>query len=317
VHVRRSALYDLVRLAETPARPRAVAAIARVLLADSSAELRTDAAIALADAKAREARSELVAALEDAYVGVVERAVLALGEIAEPGDAELIETLRPFLDHEHAQLRFQALIAFDRVAESEAVVALERASADADDEVRAMAFRLAWRRFESHAPPAALVNAARSELELAASGARATAALLLAAHGDRSGERALVDVIQGSARAGEADVFAAIETAAERGLEAARAALERRAFGVFGVRSDTLGWQACVALARLGDDRAKRAILGRLSSWNRDSRTVAVEAAGKARIEAARSALLALRDDPKRADPDAVEEALSRLGDVS
>jgi HEAT repeat protein len=311
VDVRRSALYDLVRLTVGAARPRAVAAIARTLLGDPSAEIRTDAAIGLADAKAREARVDLIAALEDAHAGVVERVVLALGEIAEPGDAEVLAALRPLREHEVAALRFQTLIAFDGLADDEASVALERASGDSDDEVRAMAFRLAWRRFEKHEAPAGIVAAARRVLE-----ARATAALFLAAQGDRSADRALVDVLEGQSGASEADVFAAIETVAELGLLAARPALVRRAFGALGVRFDTLGWQSCIALARFGDERAKRAILRRLSAWTRDSRTVAVVAAARARLESARPAILAFRGDPSRADPEAVEEALSELGRV-
>jgi HEAT repeat protein len=315
-HVRRSALLDLVRLSAGPSRTRAIAALARVLRADSSAELRTDAAIALADAGAREARTELLAALDDAHVSVVERAVLALGEVSEPGDPEILDALRPLLGHEQAALRFQALIAFDALAGDAAVATLERASADEDQEVRAMAFRLAWRRFEHGEPPPSLRARAERVLAEPNSPARVTAALLLAARGDAAAERALVEVLEGTLRAGEADVFAAIETAAERGLDAARAALARRAFGLFGVRSDTLGWQSCIALARLGDARAADAIVRRLGSWNRDARTLAVAAAGEARLERARPLLLAFRGDASRADPEAVEEALSRLGGV-
>jgi HEAT repeat protein len=314
--VRRSALFDLVRLAHGATRPRAIAALARILLADSSAELRTDAAIGLADAKGREARAELLAALEDAHLGVVERAVLALGEIAEPGDAELLAALEPLLDHEHAALRFQTLIAFERLAGEASVRALERASHDADDEVRAMAFRLAWRRFDERAPPETLARAARSALEGPPSRARVTAALLLAAHGERAADQVLAEVIDGTILASDADRLRAIETAAECGVAAARSALARRAFGLFGVRSDTFGWQACIALSRLGDERATRAILSRLSAWNRDARTVAVAAVGQARVERARDVLLAFRNDASRADPEAVEEALSRLGRV-
>ncbi|HEX6277794.1 MAG TPA: HEAT repeat domain-containing protein, partial [Polyangiaceae bacterium] len=274
-HVRRSAVVDLVRLTAGPERARAIRALTRVLLADASAEVRTDAAIALADAGASEARVELLAALDDAHISVAERAVLALGEVCEPGDSDVLDALRALMGHEQAALRFQALIAFDALGGDDAVAALERASADDDPEVRAMAFRLAWRRFEHAEPPSSLRARAESVLAEPNAPARVTAALFLGARRHAAAERALVDVIDGTLRASEADVFAAIETAAEHGLEAARLGLARRAFGLFGVRVDTLGWQSCIALARFGDERATSAIVRRLASWNRDSRTLA------------------------------------------
>src|SRR5215203_2892794 len=60
--VRLSALHDLARLSEGPARAPAIAALSGALLRDASAEIRADAAIALADCEASEARAELVAA---------------------------------------------------------------------------------------------------------------------------------------------------------------------------------------------------------------------------------------------------------------
>src|SRR5262245_55996315 len=93
--VRLSALRDLVRLTRGPARLRAVAALGEALLRDPSAESRSEAALGLADAGAHEARAELLAALEDAHVRVRQMAVLALGEVAEPGDEEVVAAVRP------------------------------------------------------------------------------------------------------------------------------------------------------------------------------------------------------------------------------
>jgi hypothetical protein len=312
--VRLSALIDLVRLSNGPTRPRAVHALSRALLRDPSAEVRAQAAVGLADSHASEARAELLAALDDAHVRVLELAVLALGEVSEPGDPEVVAALRPLLAHEQAALRFQALIAFERLAGDDADDALVRASDDDDDEVRCMAFRLADRRFEEREPPAALVHGARKSLEAAPTVANATAALFLAAHADRSADGALVAVLEGKIPCGtDADLQAVMETVAGLGIEAARPALARRAFGAFGVRVDTLGWSACIALARLGDERARRAILRGLSAWTRDGRTLAVVAAGRAGLAAAREPIEGFRGDPARADPEAVEEALSRL----
>jgi HEAT repeat protein len=312
-HVRLSALRDLVRLARSQARLGAIQALGRALLRDASAEIRTEAAMGLADCEATEASAELLAALEDAHVRVRQMAVLALGEVAAPGDAEVVEALRVLLGHEEPSLRFQALIAFEAIAGKEADRALVRASDDDDDEVRAMAFRLSDRRFENEPPPAELLDRARSALG-AQSAASATAALFLAAHADRSADAVLLGVLEGKVPAGtNADLQAVMETVADLGLEAARPALARRAFSVFGVRPDALGWQACIALARLGDERARRAILRGLSAWTRDGRTLAVVAAGRAGILAARETIQGYRGDPSRADPEAVEEALSEL----
>jgi hypothetical protein len=315
-HVRMSALRDLVRLAESPARPRAIAALGRALLRDPSAEIRAEAAIALADCRAHEARTELVAGLDDAHVRVRQMVLLALGEVAEPSDAEIVAALRELVTHDEPSLRFQALIAFERLAGDEAEQALVRAAGDPDVEVRSMAFRLADRRYEHSEPPAALLAAARRVTGDAPSAASATAALFLSAHGDRSADPALVAALAGKPPISDADLQAITETVADLGIVAAREPLARRAFGAFGVKLDAHGWNACIALSRLGDERASRAILRRLRAWNRDTRTLAVVAAGRARLAAARQAILEFRGNAGRADPDAVEEALSRLANV-
>src|SRR5262245_46807930 len=194
-HVRLSALRDLVRLAAGPARPRAVAALGRALLRDASAELRTEAAVGLADAQASEARAELLAALDDTHVRVRQMAIVALGEIAEPGDREVLEAVRGLLVHEEAALRFQALIAFERLAAAEAGSVLVRATTDSDVEVSSMAFRLAERRFLDGDPPPELVESARRVALGAPTAASTSAALFLAAQGDRSGAGVLVGAL--------------------------------------------------------------------------------------------------------------------------
>ncbi len=316
-HVRLSALRDLVRLADGPARPRALAALGRTLLRDSSAELRAEAAVGLADARASEARAELLAALEDAHVRVRQMAIMALGEVLEPGDTEIVEALRALLAHDEPALRFQSLIAFERLAGVDGVPALVRATSDGDVEVASMAFRLAERRFLEAEPPPELVASAERVIAGAPTAATTSAALFLAARGNRSAARVLVGALAGDVPvSGDADLQAVMEAVAELGLEEARPALARRAFGPFGVRSGGLGWHACIALARLGDERARATIVRKLSAWTRDGRTLAVVAAGRARLRAARDVILGFRNDPERADPDAVEEALYRLDGV-
>jgi hypothetical protein len=70
-----------------------------------------------------------------------------------------------------------------------------------------------------------------------------------------------------------------------------------------------------VALARMGHERAQREILRELSARDRDLRTLAVAAAGRARLVAAREPIAAMKGDARRADPDAVDEALAALAE--
>jgi hypothetical protein len=313
--VRLSTIRDLVRLTRVESqRAAALEALDRTLLRDSSAECRAEAAVALADADALESREVLIAALDDQSLRVRQMTLLALGEVAKAGDAGVIDRLRSSLAAAEPALRFQALVALDAL-DALAPAAIEAASADDDDELRAMAFRLAEARFPPGVEaPAALLAAAHRALGEVAANARVTAALFLASRGDASGKTVLIDMIDGRVRAASGeDVQAAIDAAVALKLEAAHRALVFRAFGIFGVRSDVIAWHACVALARLGDERARAAILKGLGAWTHQARTFAVVAAGQARIAEARSQLEAFRGDARRAAPEAVEEALRAL----
>jgi hypothetical protein len=63
----------------------------------------------------------------------------------------------------------------------------------------------------------------------------------------------------------------------------------------------------------MGDARARAAILRALSAYSRDTRTLAVVAAGRANLFEALPIIAAMRADERRADPTAVEEALKAL----
>jgi hypothetical protein len=125
----------------------------------------------------------------------------------------------------------------------------------------------------------------------------------------------LVEAARGTTSSDDAeDVAAAIERCGELGLEQARIGLERRAFGsTFGLRRDPFAWHARVALARMGHGRAAKEIIAELGAFTRDQRTLAVAAAGRARLVAARPRIEAMRGDASRADADAVDEALRSL----
>jgi HEAT repeat protein len=316
--VRHSALRDLVRLASAgEGRAEALAAIERVLAGDAMPGLRAEAAVALADADAVESVAALDRALDDVEPRVRQMAMLAFGELAKPGDPGAVERVRSRLSAADAPLRFQALIAYVRLCPDAAEKAFLSALADDDAEVRAMAFRLMDTRFAEEPAPGHLLGRARTALKDPAAAVRATAALFLGARGERAADPVLVGLIDGSVPSSNgSDLVAAIEIAGEEKVDRARAALRYRAFGPFGVRSDSFAWHALVSLATLGDERARGAILRGLTAWTRHTRTMSAFAAGRAGLVEARARIDALVGRPARADQDVVKQALAALDAV-
>jgi HEAT repeat protein len=313
--VRLSALRDLVRHTQTETRERATLAIIALLRSDPQAELRAEAAVALADANVATGSAALIAALEDPAVRVRQMAIVALGELGEPGDQALVGRLAESLTSPEASLRFQALIACERLAPERAPELITAALADPDDEVRAMALRLARKRWPTGETAGALVTRGRDALEDPAAVVRAAAALWLAPFDDGRARAVLVQVIDGTVPLEPGpDLEEALELVGELGVEAARSGLERRAFGLLS-RLNPLLWHARVALARLGDERARRDIVKGLDAWTRDARTFAVVAAGRAGLREAIPKIARFRGDVRRAEPEAVEEALAVLAD--
>jgi HEAT repeat protein len=308
-----SALRDLVRLAQTDDRERALRALSEVLHSDADLHVRAAAALALGDAEAKESRQALIDAAANAPTQVREMALAALGEIADPGDAELGVLFERLQRDEAPELRFQALIALSRVAPAALLEQLSDATRDADGEVRQIAYRLAEQQvLDGCVLPEPLRQRARAALRDDVCSVRLAAAILLARTGDASGAEVIRSVVERKERvASLADEQAAVELAGELQIADARPALSRRAFGFFGLSRDPLAWHARVALARLGDEQAKAAILRGLSAFTRDARTIAVAAAGRARIAEARAILTQMT--PAQADPETVAEALAEL----
>lgn len=308
-----SALRDLVRLAATEDRPRAISALSEVLASDAELHVRAAAALALGDAEANEARGALLAAARSAPLQVREMALAALGELANGEDAEVLELLDAARNESAPELRFQALIALNRLTRGTLLRHLVDATRDLDAEVRHIAFRLAEEQvLDGVALPEPLRQRARAALRDDAPNVRLAAAILLARVGDPSGAEVIRDVVERRDRvASIEDEQAAIELAGELQISDARPALSRRAFGFFGVFRDPLAWHARVALARLGDPQAKAVILRGLSAFTRDARTIAVAAVGRARLREAHPILRGMTS--KEADPDTVAEALAEL----
>ncbi len=309
--VRAAAVRDLAHHAEA-SHGDVVAALERCL-SDASAEVRGDAALALADVRGVEALASLLVALEDDAPHVRQMAITALGEL---GDPRARERLRRALGDPRPEVRFQAVIAFGRVAPDEAEAALLAALGDDDPHIRHIALRVAEERADEAGLPIAPALLARARELLADPSplVHAGAAILLARAGDPLGTALVADVVAGRVHTPEReDEASAIELAGELGLTDMRPFLERRAYGLARFRNETFAWQARVALARMGHARARRDILRGLAAWSRDRRTLAAAAAGRARLLEALPLLEAMRGREAWAEPGAIDEALVLL----
>ena len=327
-NTRRGALGDVVRhaLGDEGVRARAVPMIEKLLRDDETAEVRSAAAVALADLGAKEALPSLLLSVEDAHPMVRQMAINALGELEDPrGEQRLLRALRD----SRPEVRYQALIAYTRVAKDEADVAREllRATKDDDDAIVHIALRLAEERApapgKDHADlPAELLDRAAALLSAKHADVAAAAAILLGNVGDHRGKELLVQIATGTGVSGKMpakeEEQAAVELVGLLGYESAREALTRRAFGLARYVKDTCAFPAKVALAALDDARAKSEIITALSARDAALRESAIVACGRARITAARDALaeIAARDpDPRVAG--LARDALAKLGDAA
>lgn len=312
VQVRVSAAKDLVPHADAE-RKRVVSALEKAL-GDSNALVRAAAADSLAAIGAKEALPALLVAVEDEHGIVRQSAILALGEIRDPRAQKRLERA---LKDERPEVRFQAVMAYPRVASSraDALSALLQATRDADASVAHVAFRMAEELSEDDergvVDPQMLARA-KACLKHASPKVRAVAAVVVATAGESDADDVLRAIVEGTVREVEPeDVAAALELAGERQLEALKPVLAKRAFGgLLGLTRDPYQWQARVALARLGDERAKKHILSELRANTFERRTLAVSAAGRARLSEAKPLLLAMKDQADRAEPTAIEAAL-------
>lgn len=306
--VRASALADLVRHGREEAHRAQAVSVATRALEDDDAIVRAAAAVALADLGASESIAPLLTHVEDDDPHVREMALVALGEI---GDRRALPRLRRALGDTRPEVRYQAVIAFARVEkddDEDAARALVRASEDEDMNVRYVALRSAEERFADAQPEPVRAAAAR-RLDDPEPDVANAAAILLARGGDARGERRVLAIVRGDQRATKEDERGAIEVAGDRAYEAARAPLQKRAWGLGRVLRDTCAWHAKVALARMGDERAVAEIVRDLVSTDKDARQAAVVAVGRARIATARAAVEAARD----VDEDLRREALRAL----
>ncbi len=309
--MRLEAVRDIAPHAEAH-RNEVIAALTRALK-DEAPEVRAAAAVALADLDATEAVEALIDALQDKAVRVREMALTALGEL---GDARAKPHVLKALSDEQPEVRFQATIAFPRVTQDRVEVenVLLRRTGDKDPLVCHVALRMIEETREGDDLDPRVEARAKKLLSHDDARVRGAAAILLAPTGHAGAKKIVVSIIDGSLATPDGeDIAEAIELAGRLGLERARTALTKRAFGrSFGLFRDRFSWHAKVALARLGDPRAKAEILADLGARDGNVRALAVAAAGRARLADARSKLEDLRAQG-RADAGAVREALALI----
>jgi len=311
--VRVAAAQDL-KHAASEHRPEAVAGLARAL-SDAHPWVRQAAAETLADLRATEVLDVMLEVAEyDTDDDVRQHAWMAIGAM---GSAAALPALARALEDDAPPVRFQAVIAFARCApRPQAQAALLAATHDEDALVCHIALRMAEELGDETLPVEAAMLERCGELSAHADGiVRIAAAIIRARAGRSDGAATLIAVARGELVTSQReDEAAAIELCGELGLREAIEPLRRRSRGgAFGLGGDPCAWQCRVALARLGDEASQRWILKELAAWNRDRRTLGVAAAGRARLAQARPQLEAMRGDPERADPDAVDAALREL----
>jgi HEAT repeat protein len=308
-------------------RERAVIAVEKALRADPSPAVRAEAATALADLGAREALPALLVAVEDDDAHVRQMALNALGEI---GDSRAAQRLERALRDSRPEVRYQAVIAYSRVLDGDSAAvagALLHALDDGDESIRYIAMRVAEERLAARPDDGAderLTACARRLVEEGDDGVAVVAALYLARLGDPKGRAVVLDVAAERREPPDLeDEQACVELCGELELRDAIPHLERRAWGRRRVLRSlfswgagdraSCAWHACIALARLGHDRARAQILDELASWRRETREAAVVAAGRARLAEARSVLQNLQEEGGSVDAALVREALVRL----
>lgn len=317
--VRLSAVQDLVRWSSSSERARCIGQLVDTLKSDRDVDVRAAAALALADAEAHEALADVMATAEQGPPRLRQMALVAVGELAVPGFAPALALARTALSSDMPALRFQALVAASRLMTAEELVAeLLTALNDEEAKLRYLACRIAEERCFEAATATSAPRDLRERFEQLLIdpdvGVAIASALVLARRGSERARALLIrELNRRGSFAHQDDEQAAIELCADLSLDRARPGLEARAFGGLFGSGSSLAFQARVALARLGDERAVAQILEGLSSWSRALRAQAVAAAGQAKLQAARARLIQLQREDRRLDRRSLAEAIASI----
>jgi HEAT repeat protein len=315
--VRLSAVADLERLCRGDGHEAAVAALIAALSSDKDLEVRAAAALALADARAEDGLGALLRAAEHDEPRVRQLALVAVGELAGRDHVDAQRVIRLGLSEAAPALRFQALLAASHVlAERELVDVLVDAQRDEEPRVRYLTCRLLEQlplEQSEDTTRSRVVRALEALFQDDDSEIRLSAAVALAQRGSRQAREQLVVALNAGTPMQPDDEQAAIELCSELSLRDAFPGLRERAWGRWYKAKSPFVFQARVALARLGDARARQDILKGLSSWSRPVRTRSAVAAGLAGLQEARARLVAMQSDERQADSYSVAEALRAL----
>ncbi len=295
-------------------RARLVGALTAALRDDHEA-VRGAAALSLADLDAHEALPALLIAADDDAAIVRQFAITALGEL---GDPRATERIRRALRDPRPEVRYQAVVAFPRIAKAidDVWSALGAGLDDDDAQVRGRAAEACAEQADGAELPRVvadrLARVAKDEEE--SIDTRVACAIALGESADERAAPVLLAVMSGEME--ERDprrVQAVFELAGELGLEAARPLATAAAFGLRARFGDpTRRDAALVALARLRDPRAIEHVLAELDARSFERRTVAVGIVSRAALPEARPRLEAMLRDPG-ADADGIADAIARI----
>lgn len=318
VHVRRSAARDLGSHVDSNARTQVIGRLSAVAEQDPDTEVRVQAVLALADGGAAEAVAHLVRLANTADPRVMQFALLALGELAPPGEPDAIDAACRAVASELPALRYQGLVALRHMEGQSAVATITTALGDPDDEIRWVAVRLLDELFPQDEgtreartgvlPLARLRALLRDRNQRVATAAQ----LLLARWGDTVAIRDLASLLSASGSSlDRQDELDAIRLTARFRVVEAQPALQKRAWPRW--FDSSVAFEARVALAHLGDRRAEQAILRDLRSSVASRCARAIEPVGLLQLVDGRARLIQLLDCPERFDVEAVRVALQRL----
>ena len=323
VQVRRAAARDLSQYIDSSARTRIVGRLEQLAMEDADIEVRVQGVLALADGGAVESVGLLVNLARAGVSRIRQIALLALGELAEPGSAQAVEVALEAVESALPGLRYQGLVTLKNLQQGAVLGLIISKTVDDDSEVRWVAIRLidelcfpnASRDSISRVLEAWDADNTRKLQSLLEDPDRrvAVAATLLLS---RLGVVTAIDKLptllsKASQKLDPQDEEAAIEIIGQLGLSHAKPELERRAWRLLWEAPTT--WPARVALAQLGDPRARQSILQSLYSNSPLKCARAIEAIGKIGLEEGRARLQHLLANPAGYDVETIRTALDRL----
>jgi HEAT repeat protein len=325
VQVRRSATRDLGAHVASAARARVVQVLEELAEQDGDIEVRAQAVLAMADGGAHEAVGKIVQLAKVAAPRVRQMALLALGELANPDSLDAIDAALAATGSELPALRYQGLVTLRHLHGFGAVAVLASRLTDSDDEVRWVAIRLLDELSveDANQPDTArpidetirqVSPALRSAMQDPNLRVATAARLLLARWGDTKAIEGLTAVLSDkSSGMDEQDELVAIRLTARWRVTEAKATLQKRAWPRFLEGPATFA--ARLALAQLGDERARQSILDDLHSASPAKCARAIEPVGSLGLVAGRARLKVLLENPQGKDVEAIRLALQRLGE--